>query len=104
MSDDFFQDFTRESRGIETLVSMLAPGSGVPSDVVQCTMSLLGNLLTDVFDSRARDSLALFVGAGGLQRCLDLVDAEYPINLYASAALQNVTALDPEEEQDIQPS
>ena len=36
------------------------------ADVQQCAMSLVGNLLTDVFDPEARASLDIFAQAGGL--------------------------------------
>jgi hypothetical protein len=57
--------------------------------------TLIGNLLTDVFDTDAAFSLALFSQCGGLPLLLDILTQEYPLNLYAAAALQNVTALDP---------
>ena len=61
----------------------------------QVAMSLLGNLLTDMFDPDALDSLALFVDAGGLQQLQGMLSAAYPLNLCAVATLQNVTSLDP---------
>ena len=64
-------------------------------EVKQCSLSLIGNLLTDVFDTDAAFSLALFSQCGGLPLLLDILTQEYPLNLYAAAALQNVTALDP---------
>ena len=66
-------------------------------DVQLSALSLLGNLLTDVFDTpqSARQSLSLFVEAGGLPILQTKLSAEYPINLYAAATLQNVTSLDP---------
>ena len=58
-------------------------------------MALLGNLLTDVYDSFARESLAMFTASGGLGALQNKLDAEYPTNLYACATLQNMTSLDP---------
>ena len=69
----------------------------VSPEVVQCAMSLLGNLLTDVFDPEARLSLDLFAAAGGLPVLQAKLSADFPINLFAVAALQNITALDPED-------
>ena len=84
----------RESGCIAVLVQQMEdPGM----DVQQCAMSLVGNLLTDVFDPEARTSLKMFAAAGGLPLLQQKLKAEFPINLFASAALQNVTALDPEE-------
>ena len=65
-------------------------------DVQQCAMSLVGNLLTDVFDEQARVTLDLFAAAGGLPSLQAKLKA-VPLNLFAAAALQNVTALDPED-------
>ena len=87
-------ELIREADGIRILVEcMNAPGI----DVQQCAMSLLGNLLTDVFDPKARLSLKHFAAAGGLASLQAKLSAQFPINLFAAAALQNVTALDPEE-------
>ena len=83
----------REAGGVSVLVSMLAHSGR--SEVKQCALALLGNLLTDVFDQNALDSLALVVSAGGLPRLLELLDDGMPIALYAAAVLQNVTALEP---------
>ena len=83
----------RESGGLDVLVACMDD----PSDEVQqCAMSLLGNLLTDVFDPEARLSLAEFSEADGLKSLQQKLLAEFPINLYAAACLQNVTALDPQ--------
>ena len=84
----------RERGGLPLLVSCLDdPGI----DVQQCVLSLLGNLLTDVYDPKARASLAIFEQAGGLSRLQQFLSAEFPIDLFAAAALQNITALDPEQ-------
>jgi hypothetical protein len=82
----------RDGGAIPHLVACIGSSD---SDVQHSAMSLLGNLLTDVYDRESRATLALFVAAGGLaalQRCLL---APEPTNLYACAALQNVTSLDP---------
>jgi hypothetical protein len=82
----------RDGGAIPHLVACIGSSD---SDVQHSAMSLLGNLLTDVYDRESRATLALFVAAGGLaalQRCLR---APEPTNLYACAALQNVTSLDP---------
>ena len=84
----------REAGGIDTLVRHMEDPA---ADVQQCAMSLVGNLLTDVFDPEARTSLNLFAKAGGLPVLQKKLHAEFPINLFAAAALQNVTALDPED-------
>ena len=82
----------RDSGSIELLVACLDEPS---HEVKQCTLSILGNLLTDVFDPEAASSLRLFVAAGGLVCLQDMLTEPYPLTLYAAAALQNVTALDP---------
>ena len=64
------------------------------SDLQQMALSLLGNLLTDLFDRHARKSLALFVDAGGLASLQARLRADYPVNLFATATLQNITSLD----------
>ena len=82
----------RDGGAIPHLVACIGSSD---SDVQHSAMSLLGNLLTDVYDRESRATLALFVAAGGLaalQRCLR---APEPTNLFACAALQNVTSLDP---------
>ena len=84
----------RDSGAIAMLVNCLRETT---DEVKQCSLSLLGNLLTDVFDTDAAFSLALFSECGGLPLLLDILTQEYPLNLYAAAALQNVTALDPME-------
>ena len=84
----------RDAGGIAVLVTCMESPA---IDTQQCAMSLLGNLLTDVFDSQARESLRLFAAADGLPSLQTKLTAEYPLNLFATAALQNVTALDPEE-------
>ena len=61
----------------------------------QCAVSLLSNLLTDVFEPKAEKTLEIFMRGGGLAPLLKLLHGEFPIQLYAAAALQNVTALDP---------
>ena len=76
------------------LVESLRSGS-VESQL--SSISILGNLLTDVFDPEARLSLKLFVEAGGLAELQTKLAAEFPINLFAAAALQNATSIDPRE-------
>lgn len=82
----------RDGGAIPHLVACIGSSD---SDVQHSAMSLLGNLLSDVYDRESRATLAIFVADGGLaalQRCLR---APEPTNLYACAALQNVTSLDP---------
>ena len=58
-------------------------------------MSILGNLVADVFDPRAVESVALASNAGVLPRLLTrLGDASFPAKLYAAACLQNMTSVD----------
>ena len=58
-------------------------------------MSILGNLVADVFDPRAVESVALASKAGVLPRLLTrLGDASFPAKLYAAACLQNMTSVD----------
>ena len=102
-------DIASDSYGAEAanLAALLRSGGCIPllvnrmddpgMDVQQCAMSLVGNLLTDVFDEQARVTLDLFAAAGGLPSLQAKLKAEYPLNLFAAAALQNVTALDPED-------
>ena len=82
----------RAGQGISALVASINSDS---EELQQMAMSLLGNLLTDVFDPKARLSLALFEQAGGLVAILEKLRSEYPINVFAVATLQNVTSLDP---------
>ena len=99
-SDTFGQNATdfgalmRDSGCIPVLIDCMAHSE---LDIVQNAMSLLGNLLTDVFDVEARQSLALFVKGGGLNILQEKLEADFPINLFAAAAMQNITALDPVE-------
>ena len=81
----------RAGGAMAVLVSCVDSSS---SDVQQTVLSLLGNLLTDVFDRHARKSLALFVEAGGLAALQAGLRADYPVNLFATATLQNITSLD----------
>eukprot|EP00966_Prymnesium_polylepis_P104471 2419561-Prymnesium_polylepis.1 len=83
----------RAAGGVEVLVKLL---DDPVADVQQCAMSVLGNLLTNIFEPNATESLALFDAAGGLNKLVAQLDLEYPHNLYAAACMQNVTALDPE--------
>ena len=83
----------RKYGGIECLTNLLE--DPVP-DVQQCAMSLLGNLLTDVFEPTAKESLATFIRVGGLSLLVGQLGKEFPHSLYAAACMQNVTALDPE--------
>ena len=58
-------------------------------------MSILGNLVADVFDPRAVESVVLASKAGVLPRLLArLGDASFPATLYAAACLQNMTSVD----------
>ena len=50
--------------GLDVYRRYLSSGAG------ECAISLLGNLLTDEFDSEALESLALFTAAGGLERMM----------------------------------
>ena len=84
----------RNAGGLPVLVECM---DAEAVEVQQCAMSLLGNLLTDVFDPNAALSLQLFSDAGGLASLQRKLQADFPINLFAAAALQNVTALDPED-------
>ena len=59
------------------------------------SMAILGNLVADVFDPRASESVALASGAGVLPRLLArLGDEAFPTKLYAAACLQNMTSVD----------
>jgi len=59
------------------------------------SMAILGNLVADVFDPRASESVALASGAGVLPRLLArLGDEAFPTKLYAAACLQNMTSID----------
>ena len=59
------------------------------------SMAILGNLVADVFDPRASESVALASRAGVLPRLLArLGDEAFPTKLYAAACLQNMTAID----------
>jgi hypothetical protein len=82
----------RDGGAIPHLVACIGSSD---SDVQHSAMSLLGNLLTDVYDRESRATLALFVAAGGLAALQCCLRAPEPTNLYACAALQNVTSLDP---------
>ena len=57
----------REKGGIQSLVRLL---DDELVDVQQCSMSLLSNLLTDMFDTDARLSLASFAACGGFEKLL----------------------------------
>lgn len=65
------------------------------SELQQLAMSTLGNLLTDVFDPNARETLTLFLQAGGLKRLRRKLKSDYPVCVFAAAVLQNLTSLDP---------
>ena len=78
--------------GIECLTHLLEDPE---ADVQQCAMSVLGNLLTDVFEQHAIESLHIFSSHGGLSLLVAQLCREYPHSLYAAACMQNVTALDP---------
>ena len=82
----------RDGGAIPHLVACIGSSD---SDVQHSAMSLLGNLLSDVYDRESRATLALFVAAGGLAELQRFLRAPKPTNLFACAALQNVTSLDP---------
>ena len=84
----------RQEGGMVVLVECMQNPS---EDVQQCAMSLLGNLLTDVFVPDVLLSLTDFAAEGGLVGLQQKLLSDFPINLYAAAALQNVTALDPQQ-------
>lgn len=83
----------RASGGIAVLVGAIDTGCGLA--LRQSALSLIGNLLTNVFDPEAHQSLQLFAQAGGLEQLTAALGDDFPINLFAAAALQNVSALDP---------
>ena len=59
------------------------------------SMAILGNLVADVFDPRAGESVALARAAGVLPRLMArLGDETFPTKLYAAACLQNMTSID----------
>ena len=59
------------------------------------SMAILGNLVADVFDPRASESVALASAAGVLPRLIArLGDETFPTKLYAAACLQNMTSID----------
>jgi hypothetical protein len=84
----------REGGGVGVLAACLSSPS---AELVQTTLSLLGNALTDVFDVDARTTLQVFTAAGGLQPLVAATGAPHPLNIVAAATLQNVTSLDPHE-------
>eukprot|EP00964_Phaeocystis_antarctica_P140133 scaffold104925_cov60-Phaeocystis_antarctica.AAC.1 len=58
-------------------------------------MAILGNLVADVFDPHASESVALASAAGVLPRLMArLGDETFPTKLYAVACLQNMTSID----------
>ncbi|KAL1526249.1 hypothetical protein AB1Y20_014969 [Prymnesium parvum] len=82
----------RINKGIEALVDLL--DDPIP-EIQQCSMSVLGNLLTNIFEPTARQSLKIFDSNGGIEKLVVQLGMEFPHNLYAAACMQNVTALDP---------
>ena len=59
------------------------------------SMAILGNLVADVYDSRAIESVQLASEAGVLPRLIArLGDETFPTKLYAAACLQNMTSVD----------
>eukprot|EP00964_Phaeocystis_antarctica_P020174 scaffold11136_cov66-Phaeocystis_antarctica.AAC.7 len=82
----------RTSGAVEQLCSLV--DDAAPSVHLRA-MSILGNLVADVFDPRAVESVALASQAGVLPRLLArLGDASFPAKLYAAACLQNMTSVD----------
>ena len=59
-------------------------------------MAILGNLLTDVFEPLASESLKLAKVADVLPKLLSHLNKKFPGNMYAVACLQNITSLDGE--------
>lgn len=78
--------------GVRVLVGCLAPATG--DTVRACAASLLGNLLTDLFDTAAPRTLGLFMEAGGSQAVIQLLGGPPPLDLYAAAIVQNATDLE----------
>ena len=86
----------RNAGGIKLLVGLMDTAKHV-GERVMFALSLLGNLLTDIFDPEALTSLTAFAAADGLRCLVELVAAGPPINRFAGATLQNITSLDPKE-------
>ena len=59
-------------------------------------MAILGNLLADVFEPLASESLKLAKVADVLPKLLSHLNKKFPSNMYAVACLQNITSLDGE--------
>lgn len=57
-------------------------------------MAILGNLVADVFDPLAFESVALAKASGALPKLIAHLSKPFPNNLYAGACLQNMTAVD----------
>ena len=57
-------------------------------------MAILGNLVADVFDPLAFESVVLAKASGVLPKLLVHLSKPFPNNLYAGACLQNMTAVD----------
>lgn len=83
----------RERDGtIAAIVALLDASSSLAQ---QMALSFIGNLLNEQFDARARETLTLFVGCGGLAALQAQLYAPQPVSLFACAVLQNLTSLDP---------
>lgn len=95
---EVFAASIRQRQGIPALVRCVDTLLHEEGDDVSAeeALALLGNLLTDVYDKAgAGESLHIFVAAGGLECLQSALVHRYPVCLFACAALQNVTSLDP---------
>ena len=82
----------RTHGAVERLCSLM--DCAAPS-VHRRAMAILGNLVADVFEPRAIESVALASQAGVLPRLLArLGDESFATKLYAAACLQNMTSID----------
>ena len=84
-------ELLRERGGIHTLVRLLDDES---AGVHHRAMMVLGNLVGEFFDEEAGQSLVQLCDAGGLERVLAHLERPFPSCLYATACLQNMTAID----------
>jgi len=78
----------RARGGVALLVSLIADGS---SDLHVRAMSVVGNVVAEVFEPRAADTLDAVMGGGGLDAIAAHLHSPYPSNVYAAATLQNIT-------------
>ena len=84
-------ELLRSRGGIHTLVRLLDDES---AGVHHRAMMVLGNLVGEFFDEEACQSLVQLCDAGGLERVLVHLERSFPSSLYATACLQNMTAID----------